>query len=111
MAKNFIQDGEHVTVPAPAAVTSGAPVVVGALFGVAEHSAASGAPVTLARRGAFRLPKTTGQAWTVGQKLYWDATNSLVTSTVGSNLLIGIALEAVIAAGAAGIVLLDGTIR
>lgn len=111
MAKNYIQAGEHLTVPSPAAVVSGAPVLIGALFGVAEASAASGAPLTLARRGVFRLAKTTGQAWSVGQKLYWDATNSLVTSTVGTNVLIGAAAEAQLAAASEGLVLLDGGIR
>lgn len=111
MAKNYIQAGEHITVPAPAAVISGSPVLIGALFGVAEVSADVGAPLTLARRGVFRLEKAAGQAWTVGQKLYWDGTNNVATSTATGNTLIGVATEAQLSAATEGLVLLDGTIR
>lgn len=111
MAKNYLQAGEHITLPAAAAVTSGTPVLVGALFGVAENSAAVGAPLTIARRGVFRLNKTAAQAWTAGQRVYWDATNSLVTTTASGNTLIGVAAEAALAAATVAPVLLDGAIR
>ena len=111
MAKNYTQAGEHLTFPAPADVASGDLVVVGALVGVAEVSALAGQPVTLARRGVFILPKTTGQAWAVGAKVHWDATNRLVTTTASGNTLIGVVAEAAIAAATAGEVLLDGAIR
>ena len=111
MAKNYIQAGDHLTVPAAADAASGAPVLVGALFGVAEHDAATGEPLTIARKGVFVLPKATGQAWTVGAKVYWDATNSVITTTASGNTLVGAAAEAAIAGAVEGIVLLDGTIR
>ena len=41
--KNFVQRGENIAVPAPAAVTSGAGVLIGALFGVANGDADTGA--------------------------------------------------------------------
>lgn len=111
MAKNYLQAGESLTVLAPAALASGDPVLVGAIFGVAQTAAASGAQVEIARRGVFTLPKTAGQAWTAGVKVYWDATNKEVTTTATSNTLIGAALEARASADTAGSVLLDGTIR
>lgn len=111
MAKNYIQAGDHLTIPAPAATVSGAPVLAGALFGVAEHDAATGADLTIARKGVFTLAKTAAQAWTVGAKLYWDATAGSVTTTVGTNVLIGAAAAAAIAADTSGQVMLDGTIR
>lgn len=109
--KNFIQKGDTVTVPAPAAVTSGQIVVVGGLVGVAQYAAAIGEAVEIERVGVFELPKTSAQAWTVGAKLYWDAAASAVTTTVGSNLLIGAAAAAAANPSATGRVLLDGVIR
>lgn len=109
--KNWKSAGEHLTVPAPAAVVSGAPVVVGALFGVAQGDAALGEDVVILRKGVFELPKTSAQAWTVGAKLYWDAAAGAVTTTVGSNLLIGAAAAAAANPSATGRVLLDGVIR
>ncbi|MDS9467345.1 DUF2190 family protein [Paracoccus sp. MBLB3053] len=111
MAKNYLQAGEFVTVLAPAALASGDPVLVGAIFGVVQFDADSGDEVELARRGIFDLPKTTGQAWTAGVKVYWDATNSLVTTTASGNTLIGAATAARVAGDTTGTVLLDGTIR
>lgn len=87
--KNFIQHGRSLPVPAPADVLSGALVVVGSLFGVAAFDALSGASVEIVTEGVFDLPKTSAQAWTVGAAIYWDAGNSVCTTTVGSNLKIG----------------------
>lgn len=109
--KNYIQPGKHLTIPAPIAVTSGAFVVVGAITGVAQFDAAIGDDLVIVRDGVYSLPKTSAQAWTVGVKLYWDATNSVVTSTAGSNLLIGAAAAAAANPSSTGIVLLDGVIR
>lgn len=93
--KNFVQDGDLVTVAAPATVTSGAGALVGKLFGVAVSDAASGAQVVLATRGVFTLPKVGSQAWTVGADIYWDNTNKYCTTTATSNTLIGKAMVAV----------------
>ncbi|ULB10732.1 DUF2190 family protein [Cereibacter azotoformans] len=109
--KNFIQPGEHVTVPAPADVTSGALVMVGAIVGVAQHDAASGEDVVLVRRGVFTLPKTSAQAWTVGQKLYRDATTGAATTTASGNTIIGAAYAAAANPSDTGTVLLDGAVR
>lgn len=93
--KNAVQDGDFITVPAPAAVTSGAGVLVGSLFGIAVADAASGANVTLATRGVYTLPKVGSQAWTVGVKVYWDSANARCTSAATGNTLIGVATAAV----------------
>lgn len=56
--KNYIQEGRMITVAAPiGGVASGDGVVIGALFGVATKTAASGETVTLATDGVFDLPK------------------------------------------------------
>lgn len=92
--KNYIQRGENVTVPAPAAVTSGEGVLVGALFGIANGDAASGANVVLSTAGVFTLPKATTDVVAVGAALYWDAAEGEVTVTATDNTYIGYAVAA-----------------
>jgi predicted RecA/RadA family phage recombinase len=92
--KNFIQPGRIITVPAPADITSGSGVLVGAIFGVSCTDAKSGDDIEIATEGVFELAKTSAQAWTVGAKVYWDDTAKAVTTTATSNTLIGNAVEA-----------------
>jgi len=92
--KNYVQEGRQVTVPAPATVVAGTGVLVGSLFGVAVHGAASGADVEIVTEGVFDLVKTGSQAWTVGARIYWDDTAKACTTTASTNKLIGVALAA-----------------
>lgn len=109
--KNFIQTGVNITVAAPAAVASGAGVLVGKMFGFASADAASGAEVTIVRQGVFGAPKVTGQSWTVGAAVYWDSAAKKVTTTAGGNQMIGCAVVAAASDATSGTVLLDGVIR
>jgi predicted RecA/RadA family phage recombinase len=93
--KNYVQDGDAVTVAAPYAVDSGAGALVGTLFGVASNDAENGATVVLVTRGVFDLAKVGSQAWTVGAAIYWDNTNKYCTTTTSGNTLIGKCLVAV----------------
>lgn len=92
--KNYIQPGENLTVPAPANVSAGDPVMVGSLFGVVQGDALSGADVVIVTKGVFELTKLEAQAWTVGAKVYWDADNSRTTTVASTNTLIGVAAAA-----------------
>ncbi len=107
--KNFIQNGESITLTADADVASGAGKLIGKIFGVATGSAKTGENVTLVRRGVFLLNKLSAQAWTEGQKIYWDGTQC--TTVVGSNTLIGAAVAVAADPSDVGRVVLDGTIR
>jgi predicted RecA/RadA family phage recombinase len=89
--KNFVQDGNIVTLAAPVTVASGAGLLVGTLFGVAAYDALVGADVEVAVTGVYNLPKAVG-ALTQGQKIYWDNTAKNVTGTVGTNTFIGCAV-------------------
>lgn len=91
--KNFIQPGRVVTVTAPANVSSGDGVLVGALFGVAFTDAASGAAIEIGTEGVFELAKTSAQAWSVGAKIYWDGSKCTTADGSGANTLIGNAVE------------------
>jgi predicted RecA/RadA family phage recombinase len=112
MAKNYLQPGEHLTVPnsTGAAILSGAGVVIGSLFGVAIHDSASGADLTLATKGVWSLAKVSAQAWTVGAKIYFDDATKLATTTAaaGANKLIGVATEIAANPTGTGKVLLSG---
>ena len=109
--KNYVQSGDVVTVAAPAAVTSGAGVLVGSLFGVAQTDADNGADVAIVTRGVFELPKTSAQAWTVGAKIYWAAGAGECTTTATGNTLIGVAVAAAANPSATGTVRVDGAAR
>ena len=106
--KNYIQPGDVVSVTAPTDVESGDLVVVGVLAGVAQHDAASGAPVEIATRGVFELAKVSAQAWTQGAALYASATNLATTATTAGNLLIGVAMAAAANPSGTGLVRLNG---
>ena len=96
--KNFIQRGENITVTVTddsdaVALESGDGYLIGSLFGIAVADAAIGAEVVLATAGVFDMAKTSAEAWTVGQKIYWDVATALATSTASSNKQIGVAVE------------------
>lgn len=93
MARNFIQTGHNLTIPAPAAVLSGGVVIAGDLRGVALGDAAACAPVDVAVTGCWELPKVAANAFAVGAKVYWNGDN-LATSTASGNTLLGYAIEA-----------------
>ena len=94
MAKNFIQPGDTVTIPAPAAVTSGGVVIAGNIAGIAQGDAASGEPVDVKTSGVWQLPKVGADVATLGVAIYWNSTSKLATVTASGNTKIGVAVEA-----------------
>ncbi|MBU2936986.1 MULTISPECIES: DUF2190 family protein [Pacificibacter] len=105
--KNFLQPGNTVSIVAAAAITSGAGVRVGVLFGVAAHDAAIGDDLEITVTGVFTLAKATGSAWAVGDALYWNGTACTTTSGTG-NLFVGVALSDQLSADTTGSVRLNG---
>jgi predicted RecA/RadA family phage recombinase len=101
--KNFIQEGCALTVAAPYDRLSGEGAKIGVMFGVAASTVLSGADGVFNTEGVFELAKTDSQAWTLGQKIYWDDTTKLCTNVAASNITIGVAVEAV--AVTAGLIL------
>jgi predicted RecA/RadA family phage recombinase len=105
MATNYIQPGDRITVTAPdgtddEAVASGAGLLVGSLFGFCIHDAEPGEDVTIQTTGVWSHAKAGTQAWSVGDRIYWDDSAKVLTSTASSHKLVGVAVEAV--AGGAG---------
>jgi predicted RecA/RadA family phage recombinase len=96
MARNYISPGNIVTIPAPANVDSGGVVVAGAIVGVAQGAATSGQPVDVALKGIYRLPKVSANVFSLGEVVFWNAADSLVTDDAasGANPRIGVAVAA-----------------
>lgn len=95
MAKNFKQNGDTLMLAPGAAVASGTGYLFGtALFGIALTDVASGASGPFATEGVFELPKTSALAISVGDRVYWDATNKVVNKTTASQECIGVAVSA-----------------
>lgn len=107
--KNYVQEGEVLELTAPYARLSGEGALIGAIFGVPVVDVAAGARASFGLTGVYDLKKTSAQAWTEGQKIYWDNTAKETTSTVGANVLIGIAAEVAVNPSAVGRVRLNGT--
>jgi predicted RecA/RadA family phage recombinase len=95
--KNYIQDGDVITVAAPAAVVSGDFVQVGRIRGIAVTSAASGAAVELQTKGVFSIPKLGSEEFaTVGLPVYCvlsgNGVKTVTTASTTANVLVGINL-------------------
>lgn len=107
--KNFIANGESLQIAAPSGgVIGGAIFKAGSLIGVIVASAAEGELFTLKIKGAYSgLPKAAGAAWAVGDMLYWDATNSVLTKTATSNTFAGYAYTDALSADVVGDILLS----
>ncbi|WP_137128927.1 DUF2190 family protein [Rhizobium sp. FY34] len=85
--KNFVQPGKTLDLTAPAGgIVSGQAALFGALFGVANFSAAEGQPVAVDVEGVFTLPKAVG-ALAEGVKAYWTGTQ--ISGTASGNTLVG----------------------
>ena len=105
--KTYVDSGKTVTLTAPAAVNSGKGILIGSLVGVAQNEAGNGGDLVIVTEGIFDLVKVGSQAWTVGAKVYWDASNKRCTTVATDNTLIGVATEAV----GSGATLTTGRVR
>lgn len=91
--KNFVQKGDVLTLTPAAAVTAGTGYLFGAaLFGVATNDVASGAAGEFVTEGVVTIAKTSALAIAVGDRLFWDATNSVVNKTSTAQQQVGIAV-------------------
>ena len=109
--QNYKRVGANATITAAAAIASGDFVKLGGLTGVAQGKALAGEQVVIVRSGVFTLPKLEAQAWSQGDKVYWDAGNAHCTTVDTDNDLIGVADADAANPSTEGDVLLDGVIR
>ena len=94
MATNFVQEGKSLNyTPSGSSLASGDFVLIGTIGGVAKTAIADGKTGAVHISGVFSVAKASG-AVTQGQKLYWNSTNSNLTTTATGNTLVGVAAEA-----------------
>ena len=107
MATNYVQEGNALDyTPSGADVASGDFVLIGTIGGVAKTAIADGKTGAVHVRGVFSVPKASG-AVNQGAKLYWNSTNSNLTTTASGNTIVGVAAEAAASGDATVKVLLN----
>lgn len=94
MADNYVQDGETLTLTAPYARSAGQGALVGAIFGVALNDVDNGADGEFSTEGVWTLAKTSAQAWSVGDQIYWDNSNKRCDADAAVGRLIGVCTAA-----------------
>lgn len=88
--KNLVREGSTITITGPSGgLTSGQAYLAGTILVVALTAIAEGATGDAAAEGVFALPKDSG-AITQGALVYWNATNSNLTTTASGNTLVGV---------------------
>lgn len=106
---NYTQPGEVLTVTAPATVLAGAGVLVGAIFGIAQNDATSGATdLEIARKGCFDIVKDANAA-AAGQPAYWDNSAKVITAVPNATRPVGVFTAAALSGDATANVSLNGT--
>lgn len=108
MATNYVQPGKILDLTAPYDRTTGQGFQVGSIFAVALGTALSGAAIRGQIDGVWTLEKTSAQAWTVGQKIYWDNSNKRCDSDSTVGQLIGVATAVAANPSSTGQVRLNG---
>jgi predicted RecA/RadA family phage recombinase len=109
MSNTFNQPGDAIPLTAPSGgVVSGVAKVIGGFFVIPSTTVDEGAQFTANVTGVHTLPKTSAQAWTEGQKIYWDEGNARADSTPTIGMLIGAAVAAAANPSATGRIRLNG---
>lgn len=108
MAKNFVQEGNILTLTAPSGgILSGKGMLSGDIFGVALSDADEGEDVECALTGVWTLAKVGGQAWVQGDPIYWDNTAKACSTNNAVGRCIGVATAAV----GSGVGVVTGNVR
>ena len=93
--KTFLYEGDTLPLTPAADVASGTGYLFGAaLFGVAVADVANGATGAFLTEGVVTIAKTSALAITIGDRLFWDATNKVVNKTSAGQQCVGVAFSA-----------------
>lgn len=93
--RNFVQEGDTLTLTPAAAVASGVGYLFGAaLFGVAANDVAANKAGEFITEGVVTIGKTSALAISVGDRVFWDATNKVVNKTSTAQQCVGVAVAA-----------------
>jgi predicted RecA/RadA family phage recombinase len=87
----YVQDDDYVDYTPSSDVAAGDVIVQGDMVGVARKPIPANTLGALAVEGVFSFPKATGASTglAAGTSVYWDATNTVVTTTATGHKLIG----------------------
>lgn len=94
MTTKFVQPGEVIDYTAGANIASGQVVLMGARIGVALKAIANGETGPVQVTGVFNIAKLSTDNMAQGALLYWDNTNSRLTTNASGNTLAGFAAAA-----------------
>ena len=94
MTTKFVQPGEVIDYTAGYNIASGQVVLMGARIGVALKAIANGETGPMQVTGVFNIAKLSTDNMAQGALLYWDNTNSRLTTTASGNTLAGFAAAA-----------------
>jgi predicted RecA/RadA family phage recombinase len=98
--KNFIQDGDVLTVRPTVSVASGGGYSTNNFFGVAANAVDANTDGEFRTEGVYELKKQGSVAIAMGVRVFWDQANGWVTPNVAAGLLcIGYASEAAVGTG------------
>lgn len=91
--KNYVQEGQCLNLTPAAAVASGVGYLFGAsLFGVATADVVISTEGRFHTEGVVEIAKTSALAISIGDRLFWDATNKCVNKTLTAQQCVGIAV-------------------
>lgn len=106
MSKTKFSDASPLDITAPAGGTvSGVGVLIGTIFGIAVTTNVAGDVVAIDTEGVFDHAKEAsgaGQAWAVGDAVYWDNANKRLTKTAAGNTKVGNATAVALTTDAVG---------
>lgn len=92
--QGFVQSGDVLDLDPGATVAAGVGHLFGSVFGVAAVDGVSGTASAFVVGGVVEIAKTSALAISVGDVLYWDASNKVVNKTSTAQLPVGIATVA-----------------
>ncbi len=106
---NFVQPGDVLEFTAPSGgVVSGTPKQIGQILVIPAVTAAQTVRFNGCVTGVFQVTKKSGETWTEGAVVFWDAGNSRFTTSGAGNLQAGISVEDVASTVTTAKVRLDG---
>lgn len=94
MTVKFVKEGNILQFAHTSAVTAGQALKIGAFLGVALGSYGANVTGAYAVKGVYNVTKLSTDVVAVGALLYWDNTNSRLTTTATGNISAGRAFSA-----------------
>ena len=114
MAKNAVQLGDILSLDPGATTSSGdlhlfsGGAGTGPFVGVMLDDGVSGTNAAVGVRGVYAVKKTAGTAWTVGQALYYKASDDSAITLAAGNTPLGVCVAAAASGATIGSVYLRG---